>query len=542
MYALRVRSILAAHLILFSAGVVLAAGPKLAGDKHFPTRWIFGEEQPFLRVQVDAGALSDTATESQTREAISQGLTWWTSAQYIPLPNVDFDTVISATGELIAATNVVRAATGIYFSGPIALATDVVSATEYSSLYQSNVTTGNIIQFILDRKGNIIDSLIGFGSKDSVLGISINYIFDPDSPTEKTGQIVLSDILLNGYMFQSIPDNWTILLNTITHELGHALGLDHAQFYSHLAFTKYNSYLPLMYPAEVLDASEQVLRVPRFDDRASLALLYPNVDYYFELGQIYGHAVIEGATPVLGANVIARKKDDTPGNNHTDELEFVTSCVSDFVMENDGSFFFGALPPGEYEIWVEPILSEFTGDSSVGPYSPSSFRPLPEYWSSPESGDPLLDNRSVWTGVSVAAGQSIELASPFIVSPNVSSATEERTQILGDRLVHFGGVAQSPDFTDDFQFTFHVSPADLAVIVSVTPNQTGVLGPDLNLYVRREDRVSRTQYDLHSTDSTPGVADQVVLATPAATPGNPPLLPGVYFIGVENAKGSAHRD
>ncbi len=532
--------------VAWTTGVVYAAGPRLAGPRNLPTRWLLEEDKKFLQVQTDAGNLAENVPQEQVQSWVSEALNWWVAGQYVRLPGTP-DTVFSATGQVLTTEGLVQAATGIAFAGPVALATDIASVTEYQMVSEANLDPGNIVQIVSDADGSVIDLLYGENARNSILGLSENVV--SVEGRDISGQILLSTILLNGDFLNRNPSQQTLYPGVILHELGHSLGLDHAQLYSHLGGVPYGENLPVMYPLEFPVSWAGFVSPtggPRFDDTASLSLLYPSEDYYTNLGRVYGQVILDATTPVLGANVVARRKSGPTENQLVSELQFVTSCVSDFLATDDGAFYFGALPSGTYELWVEPVLTEFVGSTGVGPYSENTgdesfrVRTLPEYWSLPEDASPEIDNRSNWTGVSVAAGEDVFLASPFIVSTMVQDSTEENTQILADHLTHFGGMEPAPSFTDRFQYTFHVSPADLVVIISITPEVSAAPDPemdvqDLDLYVRKNDRVSPQEFDFQSAQ--PEIStEQIVLASDVE-----PIDPGVYFIGVNNAQGGATR-
>jgi hypothetical protein len=87
-------------------------------------------------------------------------------------------------------------------------------------------------------------------------------------------------------------------------------------------------------------------------------------------------------TPVLGANLWATET--TTGK--------VYSVVSDYRTQNTGAFRL-LLPDGTYNLRAEAISTDFTGGSSVGPYSETLSDPS---FQSPlyVAGNPMATPRS----------------------------------------------------------------------------------------------------------------------------------------------------
>jgi hypothetical protein len=177
---------------------------------------------------------------------------------------------------------------------------------------------------------------------------------------------------------------------TIVHELGHLVGLDHAQINLNCLTSAPCSPedlagVPTMFPV-LLDASQATLRT---DDRAALSVLYPASNFSSTTGRIQGHVLFsDGQTPAQGYNVIARLV--------SDPRRTAVSCVSGFLFTagagnplvpgtgNDTNLFHGSrdqsligyydiagLPPGSYTIEVEGINNSgskpFVDRGAVGP-------------------------------------------------------------------------------------------------------------------------------------------------------------------------------
>ena len=68
--------------------------------------------------------------------------------------------------------------------------------------------------------------------------------------------------------------------------------------------------------------------------------------------------------PTLNANVVAARAETRQGNAVHSREVFVTS-VSDFLLQEDGSFEIPGLPPGDYYVYIEPVDNRFTGGSAA---------------------------------------------------------------------------------------------------------------------------------------------------------------------------------
>ena len=227
-----------------------------------------------------------------------------------------------------------------------------VTLANYKTYY--NNFTDNLSPVIYDTDGSIVDDLLGANQKNGVLGFAGSVFFTAPTCRYAEGRAVI-----NGF----IAVNDTTMTNVIAHELGHLIGLDHAQLDSSQGLATSN--YPLMYP--IAFRSTPTLHD---DDIAAVSALYPDATVSASYGTLTGNfRLADGATPILGANLWAQ--DIGAGK--------LFSTVSDYLSQNNGNFSM-LLPPGTYTLHAEAVDSDFTGGSSVGPYSESfpgdpSFQP-----------------------------------------------------------------------------------------------------------------------------------------------------------------------
>lgn len=243
-----------------------------------------------------------------------------------------------------------------------------------ASNYKNFLLPKKILKFtpvIFDNDGSILEALAGVNSSNSIIGVGGPVVVIKDN-IKSFGQSV---ILFNGKFINNIdsekdPEITTDEFKvTVLHEIGHALGLDHSQINVEAiggnATEEIKDSVPIMFP--VSTSKNPSLKQ---DDISAISFLYPDEEGLKNFGVIKGHLYrSDGITPVLGANII--------GRNINNPLIEATSCISDFLIKNNGEFTLFALPPGKYSLEIEPISTLFAGTSeskgkSVGPYTNST--------------------------------------------------------------------------------------------------------------------------------------------------------------------------
>ncbi|MDA0748771.1 MAG: beta-propeller fold lactonase family protein, partial [bacterium] len=139
------------------------------------------------------------------------------------------------------------------------------------------------------------------------------------------------------------------LQSVLTHELGHFLGLDHSGLQGS------PSVRPTMYPFYF--GSERSLET---DDKAGLAALYPSVATL--TGTMEGRVTDQRGLGVLGAHVVAYRAG-------TDTFAVAVLSGTAGVRKGeggDGEYKMEGLPPGEYQVAIEPLNGSVTARNLGG--------------------------------------------------------------------------------------------------------------------------------------------------------------------------------
>jgi hypothetical protein len=264
-----------------------------------------------------------------------------------------------------------------------------------------------ISAIVYDSDGSVLESELGEGAQDDILGIT-SYDLVAD------GELREVAVILNGRCFDGDSGDaspcevsYEELRGVVLHELGHFAGLDHSDLNREfvrdgrcandgtIACTadadcaaagggcayraSNNAVLPTMFPVESEDDS--TLATLHLDDELALARLYPQVPFPSGGGTVQGRVCgVDGMTPVNGANVVLR--------NLADPYVLAASAVSGDVRppgapSRDGFFRIEGLPPGNYSLEVRGLPPAFSGPLAVGQHGRCEADPAVACWCDP---------------------------------------------------------------------------------------------------------------------------------------------------------------
>lgn len=239
-----------------------------------------------------------------------------------------------------------------------------------------------ISPILFDDDGTLTDLIQGSGASNDILG------FAGPRVVNRTGSelfITESQAVLNGVFIDCFDDasssdscqspevSLESFKAVVFHELGHFLGLDHTQVNLDslsaalggdvTAQAHMTTMLPLLLGEFQLS--------PHFDDKVSISTLYPASAFLTNFCTISGTVFLsDGATPMQGANVIARRTD----NPQIEATSFVSGSfytgTADCTAEEGDFQLRGILPGAHYTLEIEPISASFTSGSSIEPCDP----------------------------------------------------------------------------------------------------------------------------------------------------------------------------
>jgi len=330
---------------------------------------------------------------------------------------------------------------------------DDVDAGNYSLYLNSSK---NVNPIVFDADGEVIDAMFGDCSQFSLLAFAGFEQLDRDAAAIVKARAVFGGSCIADASGRTasksgcgpcvIAMGEAQVRTMILHELGHFLGLDHAQVnpQSYLQCSNEGACpvaleedLPTMFPLIVAGAEMQSLHR---DDVAAFNRLYgnPQADTCTVQGRVLAS---DGTTELRGVEVVARNTDLRFAE--TDAIAFVSGAEaprfnpSSKAAENCagdcGAYEITGLREGEsYQLCVQNILTQFTGGSGIEPVDP------PASLVAPDCPQGLTVSCSCdAAGCEVFAGQDIVTA-PFDAS---ASAQGNLTEDFGGSA---GGCSLTP--------------------------------------------------------------------------------------------------
>ena len=240
------------------------------------------------------------------------------------------------------------------------------------------------------------------------------------------GEITEADIVFNGRDLNFATQQNNIsptsldLQDVLTHELGHLLGLDHTPLRG------VPTVRPTMTPFYMLQTPSE-RRTLESDDCAGLSALYP-IEPANQTGTITGHVTHANGQGLLGVHVVAYQANTS---------NFVASAFSGTdphfpSLSSTGSYRIEGLPPGTYQIAIEPLNDWVTHQNFTGIFDKPFPNPItPEFFPNrtQQQNAPIFQIKKGQTlphvdfvlGIAQPDTNMITQLHPFFNSPDITS-------------------------------------------------------------------------------------------------------------------------
>ena len=351
--------IVMAAVLLLPAGTAWSGGPLIVGNNGAPFVWNTTTE---IQYRTDDGRLSVTVDEPTARGRVLAMFNVW---ENVPSSNIGYDRrgFISPVGA--------------YNGG------DVDTLAEYDAV-DGACGDGDQSPIVYDDDGVLFDGL-GI-DKESVIGFAGPCALNIAGVKIVSGEAVMNGLFQDGRAAPVGDISAGEFDAAFIHEFGHFSGLDHSQInrgcVTGVCAADDLAGLPTMFPF-LVDASQAVLSN---DDVAWISKLYPQTTGGASFANTHGTITgvvffSDGQSHVQNVNVIARRVDTGSNEDRREAVSGISGYKFSYFHGNpinDPGDNFGShqpgdiglfeipVPPGDYTVEVEFILSQFVDGSSVG--------------------------------------------------------------------------------------------------------------------------------------------------------------------------------
>lgn len=406
-----------------------------------------------LQVPVNAGGPSSNYLDGMG------GYAQWDTSQSIPF-TVDNGPLKTTGTSIILSQDVGRqivdevtgrwtdvASSTFVFRDNGFLPTDITVDNYMALIVAPGAQLASLNPVVFDADGEITADLLGNQATD-VLGFSS--LLSVVNEQIRSGWAVL-----NGANASNSGPSGIEFRQTVLHELGHFIGLDHSLGLYENWLQHRDQDVPVMFP---LGGSSLLPTRPIADDIAWISWLYPTPDLAQQTGEIRGkiYWLRVGGPIFQGANVEAIPAIPDGSGGFTESHANVVTCVSDFLDTGTGEYVLPNLSPGYYYVRVEPIpltISgvSITGGSGIGPFDSRSTAFPPDYFDREES---VSEDPSLKTVIHVTAGTTVN---NIDLVPNDTSGLVQLTSAdtVGVRLMLGDDDSKLVVFPENFVFPFY---------------------------------------------------------------------------------------
>lgn len=273
-----------------------------------------------------------------------------------------------------------------------------------------DVCGDGLTPIIFDHDGHIIDAIVGPVRGARLRGLTSR------CAVYATGEIREGAIVINGRYYSGLTrdalstDAIEDLRELLVHEIGHLLGLAHAQTNAVDAAGRLDPNAPDLPMMFALPHRGRITKL-HLDDEAALSVLYPSPSFSTTRGAIAGRVLAhDGQSAQAGVHVVARDLLD-PRVNAAGALSgayFWPTAPGDGTPPAalEAHYEIAGLPPGLYTLHIEPIAPAFHGPAALGHFDP------PPALSGPAEA---------WNGDGESAHDDPTIALPVLVLPGVTT-------------------------------------------------------------------------------------------------------------------------